>query len=112
MTAAVSLSHEIGRNDEGVACLHRRWCPSRWFPSTCGIVALAMVADDVGLTGQFVVTNGDVNVQDASASCCCTPMDCDTARMNMPEKQSACVSSRRVNSSSVALSPASWPSAS
>ena len=27
--------------------------------------AKAMVADDVGLTGEFVVTNGDVNVRDS-----------------------------------------------
>ena len=64
MTAAVSLSHEIGRNDEGVASLHRAGAQAGGSPVLAGL-AEAMVADDVGLAGEFVVTNGDVNVQDS-----------------------------------------------
>ena len=39
------------------------------------------------------------------------PNDSDTAPMKMPEKQSAWVSSRRENASSVASSSACWPRA-
>ena len=65
------------------------------FPSIC-VIGRAVVSDGVALTGEIVVADGDVDGQEPPASCCCTPSDSDTERTNMPEKQSACVSSRRM----------------